>query len=198
MYFSFKYAFVCFLQDGRRIFIRYSFLGLHFWEGELTCTSSLPKIECTKGYVEYSFFHIYIIYILSNNNNITILTGSCILIEKKLKYFAGLHLTGINSNRSTMVLLSGGLLDKKLKLEAIFFEKLSCNSVVFSDDSIIGIVKRYDIENICIDSPLTLPPCVACQREVCPGVDLCEDMTLSYMQSIINLTEHKKTRKKSF
>ena len=119
------------------------------------------------------------------------------MIEKKLKYFAGLHLTGINSNRSTMVLLSGGLLDKKLKLEAIF-EKLSCNSVVFSDDSIIGIVKRYDIENICIDSPLTLPPCVACQREVCPGVDLCEDMTLSYMQSIINLTEHKKTRKNPF
>ena len=119
------------------------------------------------------------------------------MFEKNLKYFAGLHLTGSNHNRTTLVLLEGDLLARKLKITDIF-EKLNSTSMVFSDDRIIDIVSNYAVESICLDSPLTLPPCVACQREICPGTDLCDDLSLSYMQSIISLAESRKTRKKPF
>ena len=96
-----------------------------------------------------------------------------------------------------MVLLRGDIHSRSLCFDYLY-EKLAGNGMVFSDDSIIALIERHNIENICIDSPLTLPPCVACQREVCPGVDLCEDLSLSYMQSIVNLADHKKTRKNPF
>jgi predicted RNase H-like nuclease len=47
-----------------------------------------------------------------------------------------------------------------------------------------AILKRADGALLCVDAPLTLPPCLTCQVAVCPGQDQCVDPAVVEMRRL--------------
>lgn len=98
--------------------------------------------------------------------------------------FAGLHLAGPNANKTTLAVLSGVPLGGPLKLEKLY-EKIGALGTLFSDERLVEILGRLGpFAEVFVDCPLTVPPCVACQRPVCPGAVQCDDVGVAYMLAV--------------
>jgi Protein of unknown function (DUF429) len=55
----------------------------------------------------------------------------------------------------------------------------------FYDDALIDAIRRFgDDTLLCVDAPLTLPPCLRCMVPVCPGQDGCVDPAVVDMRAI--------------
>lgn len=128
-------------------------------------------------------------------------------IERKLRevpigdqvlQYAGIHLAGVNSQRTAIVILSGHPLRKSLKLKGLY-EKIGHIGNLFSDDRLLELLRiQGPLERIFVDCPLSAPPCVTCPRATCPGIDACEDIEVAYMLSIAqNISSKQKRRRRS-
>jgi hypothetical protein len=55
----------------------------------------------------------------------------------------------------------------------------------FYDDALIDAIRRFgDGTLLCVDAPLTLPPCLRCTVPVCPGQEGCVDPAVLEMRAI--------------
>jgi hypothetical protein len=55
----------------------------------------------------------------------------------------------------------------------------------FYDPSLLDTVRGYGDETLlCIDAPLTLPPCLRCEVPVCPGQNACVDSSVVEMRAL--------------
>jgi hypothetical protein len=88
----------------------------------------------------------------------------------------------------------GGGKGKKTAVATVRVE-LECATVVdiaprggalpFYDAALIETIRRYgDGTLLCIDAPLTLPPCLRCDVPVCPGQESCVDPAVIAMRHI--------------
>ena len=63
---------------------------------------------------------------------------------------------------------------------------------LFSDDRILDILRATEqLGTVMVDCPATEPPCVSCERPVCPGAVRCEDVSVAMMMAI----EHRRGRR---
>ena len=115
-----------------------------------------------------------------------------------IPHFAGIHLAGVNSHRTAVVTMSGHPLKKTLKLSGLY-EKIGHIGNLFSDDRLLEILRLGSpFDRVFVDSPISVPPCVACIRPVCPGVDACEDVHVAYMMSLAQkIGSRQKRRRRS-
>jgi hypothetical protein len=55
----------------------------------------------------------------------------------------------------------------------------------FYDPTLLGTIRAYGDETLlCIDAPLTLPPCLRCVVPVCPGQEACIDPSVVEMRAL--------------
>jgi len=58
-------------------------------------------------------------------------------------------------------------------------------AVPFYDPTLLDTIRGYGDETLlCIDAPLTLPPCLRCAVPVCPGQDACVDPAVVEMRAL--------------
>ena len=101
----------------------------------------------------------------------------------------GIHLSGPNAKKSAVVVLS--LNQSEAKFISLY-EKIGSVGSLFSDERIIDILKLIPaVADVFVDCPISEPPCVNCERPVCPGVVRCEDVAVGMMMAI----EEKRGRK---
>jgi hypothetical protein len=95
--------------------------------------------------------------------------------------FGGIHLAGANTQKTALVLTTGDLKLQSLNIYKVY-EKIGSLGSLFSDDRLLDILRHVShLKELFVDCPLSVPPCVACQRPRCPGVVHCEDTTVAYM-----------------
>jgi hypothetical protein len=76
------------------------------------------------------------------------------------------------------------------------YEKIGSFGTLFSDERLVEILTHAGpFAEVFVDCPLTVPPCVACQRPVCPGAVQCEDVSVAYMLSISSRLRRRGARK---
>jgi hypothetical protein len=107
---------------------------------------------------------------------------------------AGIHLAGPNSTKTTLVIMTGHLGEGNLKISSIY-DRMGTVHRLFSDDRLFDVLSSERPDRVMIDSPLTVPPCVACTRVSCPGVNACEDIAVAYMQKLVDTQRGKKKKK---
>ncbi len=107
---------------------------------------------------------------------------------------AGIHLAGPNSNKTTLVIMTGRLGEGNLKISSVH-DRMGALHKLFSDDRLFDILRNQRPDSIMIDSPLTVPPCVACTRVSCPGVNACEDISVAYMQMLLESQTGKRRKR---
>ena len=96
--------------------------------------------------------------------------------------YAGVHLAGPNARKSAVVLLES-FEDHVCFLS--LYEKIGSLGTLFSDERILNILKdQAQLKGTMVDCPVTEPPCVECERPVCPGVLRCDDVTVAMMLAI--------------
>ena len=98
---------------------------------------------------------------------------------------AGIHLAGPNSTKTTLVIMTGHLSEGNLRISGIY-DRMGTVNRLFSDDRLFEVLKSERPDRVMIDSPLSVPPCVACTRPSCPGVNACEDIAVAYMQKLVD------------
>lgn len=109
--------------------------------------------------------------------------------------FAGLHLSGPNANKTALVVLAGEPGSTPLHIVKVY-EKIGPFGSLFSDERLVDIlVHEGPFAEAFIDCPLSVPPCVACTRPVCPGAMQCEDVTVAYMLSLAAKKKRRGARK---
>lgn len=109
--------------------------------------------------------------------------------------FAGVHLSGPNANKTALAVLEGEALSSPLKIGKVY-EKIGSFGTLFSDERLVEIlVHGGPFQEVFTDCPLTLPPCVACQRPTCPGAVKCDDLAVAYMLSISSQVRRRGARK---
>ena len=113
--------------------------------------------------------------------------------EKTVKV-AGIHLAGPNSTKTTVVIMTGRLGEGNLKINAVL-DRMGALHRLFSDDRLFDFLRMEQPDRVMIDSPLTVPPCVACTRPFCPGVNACEDIAVAYMQKLAESAAGKKRKR---
>ncbi len=106
---------------------------------------------------------------------------------------AGIHLAGPNSNKTTLVIMTGRLGEGNLKIASVY-DRIGALQKLFSDDRLFDLLRTQRPDRVMIDSPLTVPPCVSCVRPSCPGVNACEDIAVAYMQMLVE--SHQGRRRK--
>ena len=95
---------------------------------------------------------------------------------------AGIHLSGPNARKSAIVVLSSNQVESKF---VSLYEKIGSVGSLFSDERIIEILRLVpNLRHVFVDCPTTEPPCVKCERPVCPGVLRCEDVAVGMMLAI--------------
>lgn len=71
-----------------------------------------------------------------------------------------------------------------LKLERIF-EGLHARGPFDSDDRLVEVlIQEGGFNSLMVDLPLSVPPCVRCTRQTCPGKLSCEDESVAYLLSL--------------
>ncbi|MCX6127770.1 MAG: hypothetical protein NTX25_01740 [Proteobacteria bacterium] len=113
--------------------------------------------------------------------------------EKTVKV-AGIHLAGPSSSKTTLVIMTGQLGEGNLKITAVL-DRMGSLHRLFSDDRLFELLRNEHPDRVMIDSPLTVPPCVACTRPSCPGVDACEDIAVAYMQKLAESAAAKRRKR---
>lgn len=110
-------------------------------------------------------------------------------------WYAGVHLSGSNAQRTAVVALSGNPLIQSLKVARVY-EKIGSFGSLFSDDRLVDILAHMPLGgSVFIDCPLSLPPCVACTRPSCPGVVKCDDVSVAYMLSLSGRAKSRRAQK---
>lgn len=116
-------------------------------------------------------------------------------MQKQLKVkVAGIHLAGPNSTKTTLVIMTGHLGEGNLKISGIY-DRMGTVNRLFSDDRLFEVLKTEVPDRVMIDSPLSVPPCVACTRPKCPGVNACEDIAVAYMQKMVDTQAGRKKKR---
>jgi len=60
-------------------------------------------------------------------------------------------------------------------------------AVPFYDPTLLSTIRAYGDETLlCIDAPLTLPPCLRCLVPVCPGQEMCIDPSVVEMRALVS------------
>lgn len=90
--------------------------------------------------------------------------------------------------------MTGRLGEGNLKIASVH-DRMGALHKLFSDDRLFDILKVQRPDRIMIDSPLTVPPCVACTRSACPGVNACEDISVAYMQMLVESQTGKRRKR---
>lgn len=110
-------------------------------------------------------------------------------------WYAGIHLSGSNSHKTAIVVLSGRPLYEPLRVAKVY-EKIGSFGSLFSDERLVEILAHMPLlEGIFVDCPLSLPPCVACTRPTCPGAIKCEDVGVAYMLSLSGRVKAKRAQR---
>ena len=123
------------------------------------------------------------------------MTQSIDIAIPTVRRFAGVHLSGPNAGKTAVVVLAGEALETPLKIEKVY-EKIGAFGTLFSDERIFEILgKTGPFAEVFVDCPLTLPPCVSCQRPICPGVVSCEDLSVAYMLAVSHKLRRKGARR---
>lgn len=118
------------------------------------------------------------------------------LTQNSYPVIAGIHLSGPNSQRTAVIVLAGHPLIKPLKIIGLY-EKIGSQGKLFSDELLVDVLKyEARLDRVFVDCPISLPPCVACLRPVCPGVVECEDVSVAYMQALAQRLRRQGARKK--
>ena len=100
--------------------------------------------------------------------------------------YAGLHLSGSNASKTAMVVLEGRSFETPLVIRQVY-EKIGSFGSLFSDERLLeALVHTGPFAHVFTDCPLTVPPCVACTRPVCPGAVKCEDVAVAVMLNVSN------------
>jgi hypothetical protein len=108
---------------------------------------------------------------------------------------AGIHLSGPNANKTALAVLAGDLRTGPLKISKVY-EKIGAFGTLFSDERHVGILgMEGPFAEVFVDCPLTLPPCVACQRPACPGAVKCDDVAVAYMLAVSSKVRRRGARK---
>ncbi len=103
--------------------------------------------------------------------------------------FVGIHLSGPNAKKSALVVLTSNQSGTQF---LTLYEKIGSVGTLFSDERIIDILKLVPaLSATFVDCPISEPPCVNCDRPVCPGVVRCDDVAVGMMMAI----EQKRGRK---
>lgn len=106
-----------------------------------------------------------------------------------------MHLSGSNAHKTAVVVLTGQSLYESVKVAKVY-EKIGSFGSLFSDERLVEILSHMpDLEAVFVDCPLSLPPCVACTREVCPGAIKCEDVGVAYMLSLSGRVKAKRAQR---
>ncbi|MEZ4743274.1 MAG: hypothetical protein R3B45_12655 [Bdellovibrionota bacterium] len=110
----------------------------------------------------------------------------------------GIHLSGANAHKTSVVFLHGNLVEGPLIIHKLH-EKIGSIGGLYSDDRLVDLVlTSSNIMSIFVDSPLTVPPCVSCVRPTCPGAISCDDLMVAYMlhinEKIRRLTRKRRRR----
>ncbi len=94
----------------------------------------------------------------------------------------GIHLSGPNAKKSSLVVLKAdGFKSQFVSL----YEKIGSVGSLFSDERLLDILKQWPQVGVAfVDCPISEPPCVDCERPVCPGVVRCEDVAVGMMMAI--------------
>jgi hypothetical protein len=93
------------------------------------------------------------------------------------------------------VVLEGEVLQSPLKIRKVY-EKIGSFGSLFSDERLVEILTHAGpFAEVFIDCPLTVPPCVACQRPRCPGAVQCDDVSVAYMLAISSKVRRRGARK---
>ncbi len=109
--------------------------------------------------------------------------------------FAGVHLAGSNTSKTSLVVLTSTPFGGPLKIGKVY-EKIGSFGTFFSDERLVEILTHTGpYAEVFVDCPLTVPPCVACQRPACPGVVQCEDVAVAYMLKVSAQTRRRGARK---
>ncbi len=109
--------------------------------------------------------------------------------------FAGLHLAGPNANKTALVVLRGRPGMAPLRIETVY-DRIGSYGGLFSDERLVEILTRTGpYAQVFVDCPLTVPPCVSCQRPVCPGAMQCDDVSVAYMLAISSKVRRRGARK---
>lgn len=115
--------------------------------------------------------------------------------DRAAPQFAGVHLSGANAHKTALAVLSGELFETPLKIVKVY-EKIGSFGSLFSDERLVEILTHGGpFAEVFVDCPLTLPPCVACQRPHCPGAVQCEDVSVAYMLAISTKLRRRGARK---
>ena len=108
---------------------------------------------------------------------------------------AGIHLSGPNANKTALVFASGNPRHAPVEISQVY-EKIGAYGTLFSDDRLVELLLHHGpFAAVFVDCPLTLPPCVACQRPVCPGAVQCDDVAVAYMLAISSRVRKRGARK---
>ncbi len=116
------------------------------------------------------------------------------VMQNPFKKVAGIHLAGPNSTKTTLVIMTGRLGEGNLRISNIY-DRMGTVNRLFSDDRLYEVLKTERPDRVMIDSPLSVPPCVACTRPACPGVNACEDIAVAYMQKMVDTKQGKRKKK---
>jgi hypothetical protein len=110
-------------------------------------------------------------------------------IDKIPETVVGIHLSGPNAKKSAVVVIEVHQSDAKFMS---LYEKIGSVGSLFSDERIIDIMRQQKgLGSAFVDCPVSEPPCVLCERQVCPGVLRCDDVAVGMMLAI----EQKRGRK---
>lgn len=106
---------------------------------------------------------------------------------------AGIHLSGPNAKKSAIVVLSVNT--DRAKFVSLY-EKIGSVGSLFSDERMVDILKLIgNLRHVFVDCPTSEPPCVKCERPICPGVVRCEDVAVGMMLAINQNRSRKGTHK---
>lgn len=112
------------------------------------------------------------------------------------KTYAGIHLSGSNSHKTSVVVIEAQSLLKPMNIAGLY-EKIGSRGKLFSDERLVDILKlEGPFAEVCVDCPLSVPACVSCIRAVCPGVVNCEDVSVAYMMALTQKVKALGLRKK--
>jgi hypothetical protein len=116
-------------------------------------------------------------------------------LRNTVPLYLGIHLSGPNASKTAAVVVSGDPLLSPLALKKVY-EKIGGFGTSFSDDRLLDIVRvEGPFARIFVDTPLSVPPCVACVRPSCPGVSRCDDVAVAYMVSMNDRAKGKSAAK---
>jgi len=117
--------------------------------------------------------------------------------EKKVSFkVAGIHVSGPSAGKTALCFLGGKEAGPPWTLLGLY-PKIAPMGAVFSDERILEILRaNQPLVGAFVDCPLTVPPCVACTRPVCPGAWNCDDVAVAYMLAQTEKVRERRPKKR--